>query len=753
NMATGTGKTRVAMALIDFLRRGKIVDKVLFLTDRVALREQVYKKGFMKFFPNKNILEIKEKKDKINYKHGQELYTATIPTIVNLYNRRNKNGEFEMSVGEFDLIVIDEAHRSIFNKYKHMLEYFDAYKIGLTATPANFIDRNSYQFFNCPKNKPTVVYDFYDAVEDKVLVDFRKHVMKYQTERQKEGFNLDNITEEERYEIEKELAKKGIYDIEEFNFEGDELEKKIVNKETTHLQVAEFMDVLQKDKSGEFCKTIIFAMNIPHAERIYEEIKNLYPNKPGLADIIVTGGKTKNTQKQIVRFESKSYPRIAVSVGILDTGVDVPEVCNLVFIKPISSTIRLWQMIGRGSRCEDACEHKEWLPEGGKKYFVIYDFLHNFDDWGNLKDDDKEKPVSPLVRIFNYRVDLLNYYIKSKDDKKIKYFKKLIHKEIEDIPKDLPKVKENASIINKALDSFFWKNSAINQIEYLKKEISPFIELKSAGDPLKLSFKREIEKSMILALSKDEEGFEKSKEKLKNTINKIYSVPLPSVLQKKKQLEKALHQDFWDKYDFKKSRFLLDEIYPISNLQRSSREYPLMINVSDSMKVKENIVLYGGEFKDTTLYKEEIRKKIFELAKFNPIIHKIMNDEPLYEADIEYLEDTFKKELNLTESVVRQFYTGNLISLIRMYLKNNDIEGERKDLESKFKDFRNKHKSNFNQTQLKFLDMIEKKFLMDRKIQESDLYSGQFENIAGGIDNVFEASQINEILAFYNGLK
>ncbi len=233
-MATGTGKTRVAMAIIDVLMRENLVQKVLFLTDRIALRDQAFVKGFKAFFPE-------ESKDKILsgiYNQNKRLYVSTIQTFQEIFLEKT-NGVYNLSPGEFDLIISDEAHRSIYHKWRDIFTYFDSMQIGLTATPADLIERDTFRFFGCQDHSPTALYTYEEAVEDGVLVDFRKGIVSAQTHFKIHGITPRDLTDGER----QRLIDQGI-DPDEINFEGSDLEKKIAVKGTSEAIVREFMDSL-----------------------------------------------------------------------------------------------------------------------------------------------------------------------------------------------------------------------------------------------------------------------------------------------------------------------------------------------------------------------------------------------------------------------------------------------------------------------------------------------------------------------------
>jgi type I restriction enzyme R subunit len=390
-MATGTGKTRVTMALIDVFLRAHQAQTILFLADRDALVDQALTDGFKAHLPN-------EPRDRIytwNVDKTKRLFVATEQTLSLCYEK--------FSPGFFDLIVFDEAHRSIFKRFAEVIEYFDARMIGLTATPANFIDRDTFRVFGCDTKIPTFLYEYPLAVKEKFLVDFSLY--QAQTGFQRKGVKGADLTEEDR----NTLIEQGI-DPDALDYSGSEIEVEVSNKDTLRKQWEEIMEACIKDQSGQFPgKTIVFAMTKAHAERIREVFEEMYPQHVGMAQVITSSTERVRDGSYgdglITKFKKNDLPRFAISVDMLDTGIDVPEVVNLIFMKPVQSRIKLWQMIGRGTRNQEACKFFDRLPDGKKTEFKIIDFWQN--DFNKKADDKIPVEIPVLVSIFNTRLKLL----------------------------------------------------------------------------------------------------------------------------------------------------------------------------------------------------------------------------------------------------------------------------------------------------------------------------------------------------------
>jgi type I restriction enzyme, R subunit len=349
-MATGTGKTRTCIALVDALMRATRVQRVLFLVDRIALRGQALD-AFKEHIPDEpRWPELGEKAVATD----RRIYVATYPTMLNIV----RDDTSPLSPHFFDLIVIDESHRSIYNTYGEVLNYFNAIKLGLTATPRDVVDHNTFALFECEDGMPTFAYSYDEAINHvpPYLCDF--HVLKIKTKFQDEGISKRTVSLDDQ----KRLILEG-KEIEEINFEGSELERTVTNHATNALIVKEFMEESIKDPSGVLPgKTIFFCMSKMHARRIEAIFDSLYPEYKGeLAKVLVSEDPRVYGKGGLLdQFTRNDMPRVAISVDMLDTGIDVREIVNLVFAKPVFSYTKFWQMIGRGTRLLESNKIRPW---------------------------------------------------------------------------------------------------------------------------------------------------------------------------------------------------------------------------------------------------------------------------------------------------------------------------------------------------------------------------------------------------------
>jgi type I restriction enzyme R subunit len=408
-MATGSGKTRTVIALADQLMRANWVRRVLFLADRRALVRQAHGafKTHLPATPSANLLE---RHDPSKNDHtGARVLLSTYPTMMGLIDE-TQGGEKRFGPGHFDLIVIDEAHRSVYRKYRAIFEYFDSFLVGLTATPRDEIDRDTYSLFQLERGVPTDAYDLDDAVSDGYLVPPRS--ISVPLKFQRDGIDYDSLSEEEKEE----------WDALEWDEEGTvpdrveaaDLNKWLFNKDTVDKVLEHLMRNGIKVAGGDrLGKTIIFAKNSKHAQFVTERFDENYPHLKGefarLIDYSVP-----YAQSLIDDFsEAEKAPHIAVSVDMLDTGIDVPEVVNLVFFKIVRSKTKFWQMIGRGTRlCQDL-----FGPGQDKEEFLIFDFCQNlefFHENPNTIDGATAKPIGE--RLFATRVELVGALQEDEDE-------------------------------------------------------------------------------------------------------------------------------------------------------------------------------------------------------------------------------------------------------------------------------------------------------------------------------------------------
>lgn len=385
--ATGTGKTRVAVSLCDVLMRAGWVKRILFLCDRRELRKQA-DRVFKEFLPGEPrvIVDSSTASDR-----DKRIYLATYPAMMKYFEA--------FDVGFFDLIIADESHRSIYKKFRTLFQYFDALEVGLTATPVRFIERNTYELFGCEDRDPTSHFSFDDAINSKppFLVPFR--VMAVSTKFSRDGFRYTDMTPEQQIELEDQdpLA-------EQVDYDSEDLDKYFFNRDTTRSIWRSLMENGIREATGSHVgKTIVFARSRLHAEHLADVFSEIYPQY-GSAFCRVIHHEELKAEQLIDDFKNpESELTIAISIDMLDTGIDVPEVVNLVFAKPVKSYVKFWQMIGRGTRLRKDL----FGPGRDKTEFLIFDHWSNFWFFDEKYKESQPSPQKSLLQhLFEARVEL-----------------------------------------------------------------------------------------------------------------------------------------------------------------------------------------------------------------------------------------------------------------------------------------------------------------------------------------------------------
>ncbi|MDA0312958.1 MAG: DEAD/DEAH box helicase family protein [Gemmatimonadetes bacterium] len=398
-MATGSGKTRTTIALVDLLQRAGWVKRALFLADRVSLVNQAVA-AFKTHLPEASPVNLVTEKDKAG-----RVYVSTYQTMMGLIDETEGN-QARFSVGHFDLVVIDEAHRSVYQKYGEIFRYFDSLLVGLTATPREQVDRNTYGLFDLEPGVPTDAYELETAVADGFLVPPRVEQVDLKFPR--EGIDYDSLSDEEKEQWESldwgdDVEPDALPD----RVNASAINSWLFNKDTVDKVLQYLMEHGHKVEGGDrLAKTILFARNHKHAEFIEKRFNHHYPQHKGHFARVIDHYAT-YPQSLLDDFSQKDkVPHVAISVDMLDTGIDVPEVANLVFFKPVYSKIKFWQMIGRGTRlCPEL-----FGPDEDKQDFRVFDFCFNFDFFREHPDGIEAGGVVPLgTRLFRSRVQLLSH--------------------------------------------------------------------------------------------------------------------------------------------------------------------------------------------------------------------------------------------------------------------------------------------------------------------------------------------------------
>ncbi len=740
-MATGTGKTRTAIALVDVLMRAAHIERVLFLVDRIALREQGLT-AFKEHLPNE------PRWPKMGEKliaTDRRIYVSTYPTMLNII-RDDAN---RLSPHFFDLVIIDESHRSIYNTYGEIFDFFKTINLGLTATPTDVIDHNTFQLFACEDGLPTFAYTYEEAVGSSppYLCDFQ--VMKIQTRFQKEGISKRTISLEDQ----KKLILEG-KDIEEINFEGSQLEKQVINKGTNALIVKEFMEECIKDPKGVLPgKTIFFCASKAHARRMEEIFDTLYPQYHGeLAKVLVSEDPRVYGKGGLLdQFIHMDMPRIAISVDMLDTGIDVREVVNLVFAKPVYSYTKFWQMIGRGTRLLEASKIKPWCTK--KDVFLILDCWDNFEYFKLQPKGKALKPQLPLpVRLVGIRLDKIEKALALEQfaiaDKEIA----ILRRQIEELPGSSVVIIDAATALDQIADENFWTRLTPPKVEFLRSRIKPLFRTVSQVDFKAMRFEKDVLEISLALLSSEKAKFDTLKEGL---IEQIGELPLSVhiVARQSDLIQEAQQNHYWATCTDAALDELTEKLAPLMKFreQPNPGQDPVKLDLTDVLHHKE-MVEFGprNEAVSVSKYREMVETLVLELTRTNPILKKIKMGYDISDREADQLADLLNKtHPHITENLLRVVYRNRkarFIQFIRHILGIEILASFPDTVAKAFDQFIAQH-TNLNTRQLEFLRLL-KEFIIEReKVEKRDLIQSPFTIIhPQGIRGVFRPSEIDEIL-------
>lgn len=697
NMATGTGKTRVSMALIDALIRARYIQNILFVVDRISLGRQAYNSfdSFLRGEPRTLLNEFGD------FEMDKRMYISTVQTLMS--KDREKAFKFQkFSPGFFDLIVFDEAHRSYYDKHNLVFKYFDAIKVGLTATPSKSEIRDTYDLFDCPRGEPTIKYDYDEAIRDNVLVPYDAQVIATEVlELGIDGIKLDN-------ELKTELIKQE-ENPEIFKVPGTRFSKYFTDKKTNDLIIQEFMNRAYKTEDDKPCKTIFFCVNVNHAERLKDRFDKLYPN---LCDevVVIVSGKDRYMD-EVNRFLKDSSPRIALSVGVLDTGIDLPEIMNLVFVTPVFSHIRFWQMLGRGTRSLSACKNKSWLPlqDGihNKEDFRILDF--KFGDFSNIKQhqleaNDKSKIYEDVkIKIFNKEVDLLKKKL-TNEEKTI--IENIIIENINKIDIKSFIVKPKVEIIKKVVSKRF---DLQEYLEELKKEIAPLIKFTDFGDGRVQTFISHCVDLFSHVKESNTEAIYEEQEFLLERIENVWSSNLQVVREKQDKIIRVMQEKFWRELTFADIDFLIKEIAPLMKYYEPERKKIIKIDAPDLTRSVEGFKMQVKEDPD------------LEYIKNTPLLKKMVKEGVTWKELFEIEKQL--RELNSAWTIenIQNIKKIDFVLFLREILNLHGLPDPQEMIKNEFEKLIVENNKEYNVGQIRFLRLLERFFAYNKHLTPKDL--------------------------------
>lgn len=734
-MATGTGKTRTAMSLVDVFLRTNQARRILFVADRDALVQQALDDGFKAFIEEPSTRIYSGDIDTDN-----RLFVVTLQTLNNCFR--------EFTPGFFDLIIFDEVHRSIFNRWREPLDYFDARMIGLTATPADFIDRNTFLAFECYDGSPTFLYAYAQAVADGYLVDYVAHGAR--TKFQRRGIRGADLGEEER----NTLIEQGI-DPDELDYSGSDLEVKVTNRDTLRAQWQEIMDTCYKDPSGLPGKTIVFALTQGHALRLQDVFEEMYPHYAGLSRVITY--QTKYARREIKKFKAETQPRIAISVDMLETGVDVPEAVNLVFMRPVQSRIKLEQMIGRGTRCLAACKHPEWLPDGQKNNFMILDFWEN--DFDKSAEEVVAQSLPVLVSLFNTRLKLLECYLDDQETAEAQDVIAALRAQVARVPTGALPVQRAWPTVERAWEDDFWAYLTQSDLDLLRGHVGPLLRYAPDVDVPAETFTHKVERLKLGSATGADTA--RTARSIAEDVSHVPSTFVAPEHQAARELclsPRRLQAASVDE--------LNQAVEALAALMKKRKKAPpvLKIDLPDEIELRGYLLLRGME---QPVYAQEYRRRvedwILDLAQEHPTIQAIARGEAVSDGHLLDLERTLRRQLSgpdlfLTEHNIRIAYrdqgleVGSLIEFLRYLLGLDGIPDYAALVQRQFAGYIARQP--FNADQTRFLRAVQNVFLERRRLALADLYEAPLTHFgANAVERLFTPDEVDEILKFVETLR
>lgn len=729
--ATGTGKTRVSISLVDVLLKHNYVKNILFLADRTALVKQAMR-NYVDLLPNLTCCNLTENKED---PQQCRMIFSTYPTIMNaIDSNRLKDGRRLFTPGHFDLIILDEAHRSVYNKYQDIFQYFDGMLLGLTATPKSEIDKDTYGVFDLEKGNPTFAYELEQAVEEGYLVNYT--TLEYKDAIMENGVHYDELSEEDKKHFEDTFAEDPTISVTK-KVPNTAVNKWLFNQDTIDNMLKELMDKGLKVSGGDVLgKTIIFARSSLHAKAIVERFNKLFPEYGGefikqidysikYADVLLDDFGTKD-----------KYPQIAVSVDMLDTGIDVPEILNLVFYKKVKSYAKFWQMIGRGTRL---C--KNLLGKGqDKDKFLILDFCGNFDYFRvNTNGQDNGKQVGLTERIFNTQVEICRClqageYTQQKEyvDFRQNLVEMLCH-EVICLNDDSFRVKLRRKYVDIYRQMESWQDLDTSKIADIKQNIAPLVPV---TDKDELARRFDYTMYSIILGTLNQTNINRFAVMVTTSCQKLAGkYTIPQVAAQRQLIDRIIQDGYWaeaDIFAFEKAREALRELMQFLDSEIQSIYYTHFDDELVNISVGEPL---GGGF-GLKPYRERVKSYLHE-HEDTLAVYKLRNNKQMTTTDLAVLEKILWQDLGSKEDYVKNYGEKPVGMLVRELLGM-----DQQAVNEAFSEFITD--SSLNSRQIDFVKMIVSYIVKNGNIVDvKSTFSQQpFTEFAGGIGNLFRDNML-----------
>jgi type I restriction enzyme, R subunit len=737
-MATGTGKTRTAAALIDLLNKAGWNKRTLFLADRNALVRQA-KNAFNNYLPHLPAIDLtKEKED-----DSSRVVFSTYQTLINMIDGEFHGEERFYGIGHFDTVIFDEIHRTVYNKYKVIFKYFDALKIGLTATPASQDTRDTYELFGLEPHNPTYAYELERAMNDKYLVPFQTSPLT--TKFQRQGIKYAELSDEEKRKYEEEFADPITGEFPD-EIDATALNEWLFNIDTVDKVIGCLMENGIKVNGGDTLgKTIIFARSHKHAQFIEQRFNIQYPQHKGHF-LRVIDNYEEYAYDLLMKFSNQDeMPQIAVSVDMLDTGIDIPEIVNLVFFKPIRSAIKFWQMIGRGTRLSKNL----FAPGVDKSKFLIFDFCGNFEFFGMTPQGIELKDTKSLTqRIFETRLKLA-VLLKAEEDQDLQLYSaelvNLLINQTAALNQESFIVRQQWRLVEKYKDPGAWNSLTDHDIRDINRYIAPLIEPTDPDELAKRFDLLMLNLQLYQVLSdKRQTNLIKQVKGIGARLTKKSAIPL--VAQKMETLLEIQTNDFWKEITLpavEKLRIEIREL--IKFLEKESRPivYTDFEDEFEGPWVSQEVtdLAYG----DLSSYKRRVEKFLRDNQN-HLTIQKLKTNLPITKHELEELEQMLFSQgsIGSKKELVNAYGDQPLGIFIRSIL-GLDISAAK----TAFSGFL--QSSTFNSQQIRFIDTIINFLTVNGNIDPGMLFESPFTDISSnGLTGVFDINAAQRIIQTIN---
>lgn len=633
-LATGTGKTRIAIALIDVLLRARWAQRILFLADRRELVRQAID-ACKEHLPGLAIARIEDGR----VDAAARIHVGTYPAMMAAYG--------QLSPGYYDLVIADESHRSIYSRYRTLLDHFDSLRLGLTATPVDYLDRNTFQLFNCPDGEPTYVYDYQTAVREGFLVPYR--VWSARTHFQIEGLRAGSLPPE----LAQRLRDQGI-DPDELDFDGTEIEKRIVNTGTSDAIAHEFIAQSLKDATGTLpAKSIIFAVSHRHALDLLESFNRLYPDlqRRGLARVI--DSHMERVEKELDDFKHRDFPRVAISVDMLDTGIDIPAIRNLVFAKPVFSHVKFWQMIGRGTR-----RNPHALPGEEKTEFLIIDHWENFAFFQLTPEGRAVATPEPLpTRLFRLRLEKLQLLHARALDPAVAATHRDLAAQLALLPTDNIHIAPHSATLAALLAAPTWLPLDDLRAHLLQHTLAPLLRFAAASPWPVLSFEVATEQLAVAWLKGDAAEIDELRARVVESL-RLLPPDLPEVAAESVALAFACTNGFWQHLDYDRITDLRTRFAPLMRWRLRSTPATIRFSLPDPI-AQRRWIAFGpaGEGAFVEAYQRRVAEHLRGLLLRLPALQALARGEALDDGDLADLSaELSRPDLFATPDRLREAY-------------------------------------------------------------------------------------------------